>query len=69
MQTIYAKSAGAILSQHKLPIGTCMATVDSSLVAHLPLFAGLAGDELAEVLSKARSRRYVIDGIVNRKCI
>ena len=34
-----------------------MATVDSSLVAHLPLFAGLAGDDLAEILSEARSTR------------
>lgn len=35
-----------------------MATVDSSLVAHLPLFAGLSGEELAEVLREARSSRY-----------
>lgn len=35
-----------------------MATVDSSLVAHLPLFAGLASEELAEVLREAHSSRY-----------
>lgn len=35
-----------------------MATVDSSLVAHLPLFAGLGSEELAEVLREARSSRY-----------
>ena len=35
-----------------------MATVDGSRVAHLPLFAGLSGEELAEVLREARSSRY-----------
>lgn len=35
-----------------------MAIVDSSLVAHLPLFAGLSNDELVEVLREARSTRY-----------
>jgi len=35
-----------------------MATVDSSLVANLPLFAGFAANELAEVLREARSVRY-----------
>jgi CRP-like cAMP-binding protein len=34
-----------------------MATVDPSLVAQLPLFAGLGGDELAAVLREARSLR------------
>jgi CRP-like cAMP-binding protein len=35
-----------------------MATVDSSLVAHLPLFAGFGADELDEVLCEARSARF-----------
>src|SRR5215475_11253300 len=35
-----------------------MATVDSSLVAHLPMFAGFGADELAEILREARSARY-----------
>ena len=35
-----------------------MATVDSSLVADLPMFAGLSGEELAEILGEARSARY-----------
>ena len=35
-----------------------MATVDSSLVAHLPLFAGFSAGELAEILREARSARY-----------
>jgi CRP-like cAMP-binding protein len=35
-----------------------MATVDSSMVAHLPLFAGFAADDLAEILREARSARY-----------
>ena len=35
-----------------------MATVDSSLVAHLPLFSGLGTDELGEILREARSVRY-----------
>lgn len=35
-----------------------MAIVDSSLVAHLPLFAGLSSNELVEVLREARSTRY-----------
>jgi CRP-like cAMP-binding protein len=41
-----------------------MATVDSSLVAHLPLFAGLGSDELAEVLREAHSSRYPKNSIV-----
>jgi CRP/FNR family transcriptional regulator, nitrogen oxide reductase regulator len=35
-----------------------MATVDNSMVAHLPLFAGMTAAELTEVLSEARSSRY-----------
>ena len=35
-----------------------MATIDNSLVAHLPLFAGLRPEELGEILREARSVRY-----------
>jgi CRP-like cAMP-binding protein len=35
-----------------------MATIDASLVAHLPLFAGLGPEELDEILREARSARY-----------
>jgi CRP-like cAMP-binding protein len=35
-----------------------MATIDNSLVAHLPLFAGLGPEELGEILHEARSVRY-----------
>jgi CRP-like cAMP-binding protein len=35
-----------------------MATIDNSLVAHLPLFAGLEPEQLGEVLREARSVRY-----------
>jgi CRP/FNR family transcriptional regulator, nitrogen oxide reductase regulator len=35
-----------------------MVTVDRSQVAQLPLFAGLADDELGEILREARSARY-----------
>ena len=35
-----------------------MVSVDATLVAHLPTFAGLSGEELAEVLREARSVRY-----------
>jgi CRP-like cAMP-binding protein len=35
-----------------------MATVDTSLVAHLPLFAGFRPEELGEILGEARSVRY-----------
>jgi len=35
-----------------------MATVDSSLVAHLPLFSGFSTEELGEILREARSLRY-----------
>jgi CRP/FNR family transcriptional regulator, nitrogen oxide reductase regulator len=41
-----------------------MTTVDSSLVAHLPLFAGLDADGLAEVLREARSSRYARNSAV-----
>ena len=36
-----------------------MTTVDPSLVAHLPLFAGLGSDQLVEILREARSARFV----------
>jgi CRP/FNR family transcriptional regulator, nitrogen oxide reductase regulator len=35
-----------------------MATVDPSLVAHLPLFAEIGAGELAEILREARSLHY-----------
>ena len=35
-----------------------MASVDRSLVAHLPLFAGLAADELDALLMEARAIRH-----------
>ena len=35
-----------------------MATVDSSLVAHLPLFAGFSTEELNDILREARSLRF-----------
>ncbi len=35
-----------------------MATVDHSLVAHLPLFAAIRSDELSEILREARSARF-----------
>lgn len=35
-----------------------MATVDASLVADLPVFAGFSGEDLAEILREARSVRY-----------
>jgi len=35
-----------------------MSTVDPSLVAHLPLFAGLGSDQLAEILREAHSARH-----------
>jgi CRP-like cAMP-binding protein len=35
-----------------------MAKVDTSLIAHLPLFAGLKGEELEDILREARSARY-----------
>ena len=35
-----------------------MATVDPSLVAHLPLFAGFSAEELGEMLREARSVRF-----------
>ncbi len=41
-----------------------MATVDSSMVAHLPLFAGLTAADLAEVLREARSSRYTKNSAV-----
>src|SRR5215467_16195844 len=41
-----------------------MATVDSSLVAHLPLFAGIGVEDLAEILREARSTRYAKNGAI-----
>ena len=41
-----------------------MATVDSSLVAHLPMFAGFGADELADILREARSTRYAKNSTV-----
>ncbi len=35
-----------------------MTTVDPSLIAHLPLFAELDGEQLVEILREARSSRY-----------
>lgn len=35
-----------------------MAKVDTSLVAHLPLFAGVTPEALDEILREARSARY-----------
>jgi len=35
-----------------------MATIDRSLVEKFPLFAGLGGDELDDILGEARSARY-----------
>jgi len=41
-----------------------MTTVDSSLVADLPLFAGIGADDLAEILREARSTRYAKNSAV-----
>ena len=41
-----------------------MATLDPSLVAHLPLFAGFDERELPEILREARSMRYARNGTV-----
>jgi CRP/FNR family transcriptional regulator, nitrogen oxide reductase regulator len=41
-----------------------MASIDRSLVAHLPLFAGISADELAEILGEARSLRVPRNGAV-----
>ena len=41
-----------------------MATIDPSLVAHLPLFAGIRADELGEILREARSTRIPKNGAV-----
>ena len=35
-----------------------MATIDHSLVAHLPLFAGFNTEELGDILREARSVRF-----------
>lgn len=41
-----------------------MAAVDSSVVAHLPLFAGFGADELSEILREARSARFAKNNAV-----
>jgi CRP-like cAMP-binding protein len=41
-----------------------MATIDSSVVAQFPLFAGFVADELAEILREARSTRYAKNNAV-----
>ena len=41
-----------------------MATVDNSMVAHLPLFAGLTAADLTEVLREARSSRFAKNSAV-----
>ena len=41
-----------------------MATVDPSLVTHLPLFAGFSADELGEILREARSARFAKNNAV-----
>ena len=41
-----------------------MATIDNSMVAHLPLFAGIGGQELTEVLREARASRYAKNSAV-----
>jgi CRP/FNR family transcriptional regulator, nitrogen oxide reductase regulator len=41
-----------------------MATVDHSLVAHLPLFGGIGADELGEILREARSVRFARNSAV-----
>src|SRR5260370_4541869 len=41
-----------------------MATVDPSLVAHLPLSAGFSADELGEILREARSARFTKNSAV-----
>jgi CRP-like cAMP-binding protein len=41
-----------------------MATIDPSLIADLPLFAGLRGDQLVDILREARSTRYAKGSII-----
>ena len=41
-----------------------MATIDHSLVAHLPLFGGIGADELGEILREARSVRFTRNSAV-----
>jgi CRP/FNR family transcriptional regulator, nitrogen oxide reductase regulator len=41
-----------------------MATVDPSLVAHLPLFAGFTSEDLGEILREARSLRFAKNSMV-----
>ena len=44
--------------------GGNMATLDPSLVAHLPLFSGFGADELGEILREARSLRFAKNSAV-----
>ena len=41
-----------------------MATVDPSLVTHLPLFAGFGTEQLGEILREARSVRFAKNSAV-----
>ena len=41
-----------------------MATVDPSLVAHLPLFAGFGAEDLGDILHEARSVRFARNSAV-----
>ena len=41
-----------------------MATIDPSLVTHLPLFAGFSADALGEILREARSVRFAKNSAV-----
>jgi CRP-like cAMP-binding protein len=41
-----------------------MAKVDSSLVAHLPLFAGFSAEDLEEILRESRSTRYAKNNVI-----
>jgi len=44
-----------------------MTTVDPSLVAHLPLFAGLGSDQLVEILREARPARFAKNSTIFRQ--
>ncbi len=48
----------------RLAAENIMASIDHSLVAHLPLFAGLAAEDLTDVLREARSIRVPRNGSV-----
>lgn len=47
-----------MFQQFFAPTGKGMATVDTSLVANFPLFAGVSADELGDILCEASSSRY-----------